>query len=136
MPPITNVGVMASSVWPSAADLEVDHIGAQDAAGGGPVVDHQRLPEPLREVRAELARQDVAAAARRERHDHADRAAGIVLLSGKRGRRPHKHDSERNQSGKTPRCGVHGCPLFNSVAAPHVERKRRDLPALAPGRAT
>ena len=55
-------------------------LGADDAAGARPVVDHHLLPERCAEMLADQAGHDVEhAGARRERHHDAERAVGIVL---------------------------------------------------------
>ena len=52
------------------------------AAGAADVLDHQRLAERLAHLLGDDARDHVARAAGRERHDHGDGAVGIVLRRG------------------------------------------------------
>ena len=54
-------------------------VGADDAAGAGAIVDDYRLAEHFRELRRDRARDDVGDAARRRRHDHADRFGRVIL---------------------------------------------------------
>jgi len=61
-----------SSVWPSG--FARDRLGADIGVGAGTVNDHARLTEPLGEPVADEPRQQVGAAAGRERHDQLDRA--------------------------------------------------------------
>jgi len=46
-----------------------DGVGADDRAGSGPVVDHERLAPAFLQLGREEARIDIGRAARRERHD-------------------------------------------------------------------
>jgi hypothetical protein len=55
------------------------HVGTDGAASTAAVVDHHRLLQPFGEFLGDDAADDVVAAARRERHDEADRAIGIPL---------------------------------------------------------
>ena len=52
-------------------------LGADQRVGAGPVLDQDRLAPVLAHLLADDARHDVARAARRERHDDADRPVGI-----------------------------------------------------------
>ena len=71
-------------------------LGADDAAGAGLVLDDELLAEPLAELRADDARQDVVEPARRERHDHPHRPVRIVVLRG--GRREQRQRTCRSPS--------------------------------------
>jgi len=60
-------------------------LGADDAVSARAVVDDRLLAEPIAELLGEKTPEDVVAAARRERHDYADRLGrkfgGIARLS-------------------------------------------------------
>ncbi len=81
----------------------------EGAAGAGPVLDDDRLPEALGELVAEGARNDVDRAAGRKRHKEMDRLRRIGVL-GKRGGGP---DRCRD---KAPDQALHGVlPLADGV---------------------
>jgi len=72
-----------------------DDLGARDAAGTGPVLDHDLLAECLGHLRADDARHRVGQAARRVRHDHPDRPGGKVL-------RLRRNRQQANQKKREP----------------------------------
>ena len=61
------------------------HRGPHHAAGPGPVVDHHRLPPYFRELAADVAADEIEAAAGRYRNHHPHRLGGIALGKGARG---------------------------------------------------
>ena len=69
--------------------------GADDGAGAGAVLHHDRLTERLAQLLAERAGEHVGRPARAERHDHADGAVRIVLR-GSRKREGRKHDERQD----------------------------------------
>ncbi len=72
---------VSSSVSPSGGAL--DHgLGGEIAAGAGPVLDHERLAEPVRQPLADKARQNVRRAAGAKADDDADRMRRITLRPG------------------------------------------------------
>ena len=78
-------------------------IGADDAAGAAAVIDKDLLAQSLAELIGDDAADHVVAAARRERDDHADRAARIIVRGccrrGEYRQREHKRNekcAERN----------------------------------------
>ena len=80
-----------------------DHLGADAAGRAGTVLDDKGLAEALRQLLGHDARDHVRRAAGGERHDHADRTIGVVVLrDGKRRRRAeqrHEHDRCADGSG-------------------------------------
>ena len=76
-----------------------DGVHADVAAGAGAVVDDQRLAEPGLHAGREDAADDVAAAARREGDDEADRAAGEGGLGARAGRPRGRRRGGRGRSG-------------------------------------
>ena len=79
-----------------------DGIEADDTAGAGPVLDHPRLLEPLRELGGEDAADGVDPAAGRDRHDEGNRAgvAGGCLCGGTdRGRDGKSEPQDRQLMG-------------------------------------
>jgi len=60
-------------------------VGADDAAGAAAVIDEDLLAEPFAELVGDDAADHVVAAAGRERDDHADRAARIIVRGGRPG---------------------------------------------------
>ncbi|CPP17394.1 Uncharacterised protein [Bordetella pertussis] len=71
-------------------------LGADIAAGAGPVLDHHGLAPHLAEIVGNQAREEIRAAARRERHDHRHGLGGI--------RGPARH----GRAGQHARGGAHG----------------------------
>jgi len=113
-----------SSVWPSG--FARDRLGADIGVGAGTVNDHARLTEPLGEPVADEPRQQVGAAAGRERHDQLDRACRkvLVVLGGGRRQRHRRDDGEDRPSRGSRRCRALGC-LFgmHAVPPPVLQRK-------------
>ncbi|KAG1246807.1 hypothetical protein G6F65_020493 [Rhizopus arrhizus] len=59
-----------------------DDARADVAAGAGAVLHHHWLPQLLLQVGADAARQQIGAAAGRERHDDGDRVRGVGRVAG------------------------------------------------------
>ena len=70
-----------------------DQLRADVAAGAGPVVDDDRLAPCVGELLRDGAGEDVGGAARRERHDEADRLRRIGLRPGARRERREQHQA-------------------------------------------
>ena len=100
-------------------------LGADDAAGAGLVLDHELLAEPLAELRADDARQNVVEPARRERHDHPHRLVRIVALCGGR-RNQHQARTDRHQQSRDCSCHAHSSYAFAlpRVGRQHAPRQR------------
>ena len=69
-------------------------LGGDDAAGAGPVVDHELLAEALLQLLGHQARGDVGDAARPVGHDDADRTVGIPGLRLRRNGRGHRQEKQ------------------------------------------
>jgi hypothetical protein len=89
---------------------------ADHRAGAGLVLDDDRLPEPRRELLPERARDDVDPAARRERHDEAQRLRRVGLRRGwQRGGKQRRDGEEADDHERGPSiclagvCAARGC---------------------------
>ena len=80
--------------------------GADGRAAAGTVLDHDRLAEPLRQLRLGDTGQRVDRAARRPRHDQRDRPGRIILR-----RRRLRKCKQRRGGGETTNGNCHECPL-------------------------
>ena len=105
-----------------------DHPHADGAARAAAVVDDDRLAERFAELVGKDARDDVGAAARRERHDHGDRArgAGLCLRRGaaeKRGACTQQRQGDFQHRRFLPVFACHARPSLASASA-----KARVLP--------
>ena len=89
--------------WCLRHDLRAD-----DAAARRPVVDDERLAEPLAELLRQHAADRVGAAARRERDDQAHRALRIAALRGHRDREQRGEQDGDGQAGHEQTCGADG----------------------------
>ena len=90
---------------------------ADIGVGAGPVDRDEGLPEPLAEPVAHEPRNEIGAAARRERHDDLDRADRIGLLRPRGGAGARDEHEERESGGtemKTPNLHA-GLPLDPSL---------------------
>ncbi len=103
-------------------------VGADRRARARPVLDDDRLPEPLRQLLRDHAHRPVDCPARRERHDHAHGARRVVLRGGGR---PRAERRDRNQPGISVRTRPHGALLSQSACIVRgriraVKRRRRE----------
>ena len=91
---IARVVLVASRmVWPSGADLATK-VAPMAVPAPGPVVDHERLAEPLLQPPAEQPGHGLGPAAGRIGHDEQDRSRGVLLRGGRRGEK-RRRDGER-----------------------------------------
>ena len=91
---IASVVLVASRmVWPSGADLATK-VAADGGAGARPVVDHERLAEPLLQPPAEQPGHGLGPAPGRIGHHEQNRSRGILLRGGRRGEK-RRRDGER-----------------------------------------
>ena len=78
----------SSSVWPSAGARTTASV-RKIGGGARPVLDHERLAEPLRQPLTDHARRDVGAAGRRKTDDeaHWPRRIGLCASAAGKGRK-------------------------------------------------
>jgi hypothetical protein len=82
---VGRLGAVGSVQHRVAVRLGVRHrLGADHAAGAGPVLHHHRLAQDIGQLARQQARLVVGDAGGRERHDQREAAAGVVLRAGLR----------------------------------------------------
>ena len=93
-----------------------DIFGRGSATRGRPVLDHDRLPQQLRQFLPDQAGEDIVAAAGRKTDDHADRPARVArrrvgLCRGRKGRgREHEPEQGREREGARQRAATEAFP--------------------------
>ena len=100
------------------------------AAAARPVVDDHRLTHRLGEILAEHARDEIGTAARRKRHDEADRAFREIVRGGADRRCSCQCNCERRKKTHIPSGNKHHEPLIAFKNA--FEPRARRLAATAP----
>jgi hypothetical protein len=101
-----------------------DRLGADIAAGAGPVLDDEVLPEPPREPLTDQARRDVDPAARGKTDNDADGPARIGLRS-REARDSREHGSACGKAEKlTARGRLMVCPEFLRLRQTSFSRSR------------
>jgi hypothetical protein len=88
-----------------------DRLGCYVAGGAGPVLDDERLPEPLRQPLHHQPREDVVGAARGKPDDQAHRGARIALCPGY----SRHHREQRRRSTKAKQRAARKCHVDPSA---------------------
>ena len=112
-----------------------DRVGADIAAGADPVVDHDLLAQPGPQPLRQDARDDVGAAAGRERHDQPDRPVRPGSVAGLRGggarcqhrRQRHRHKPHHRKSPGVAALNEPAGPTCRAGGGPRSPCGRRPL---------
>ncbi len=102
-------------------------VGADDTAGAAAVIDEDLLAQSLAELIGDDAADHVVAAAGRERDDHADRAARIVVRGrcrrGEQRQREHKREEKRADRNRAKSRHQWFSPILSAFLIP-IRRSR------------